>query len=223
VWLVGLAGILGLGASGCIIGDDSSASQFFVDWSLAYVRGGDVTCELADTPTVDLTMINTATNQKFVDTFPCAATGGRSRSLPPGTYDVTIELKNRGGEAISKQEAKFDLVRHSPTGLPPITFEIQSFRLAWSLARGQTSLACHDVGARFVNVVTRLNSEDPITYSFPCEAGSGSSPAILLGTYSVGINLVDGPGNVLWQSDLMTKVVDENERADWGVVIFQLP
>jgi hypothetical protein len=211
LWLVGLAGLLG--SSGCIVGDDGGNSQFYVQWSLAYVGGGAVSCDLADTPTVELTMTNTGTNQMFVDSFPCSAAGGQSRNLPPGHYEVAIALKDRAGEVVSTNEGPFDLVRHSPTALPPISFVIQSFELSWSLAHGRDSIACADAGAKFVNLVTRLNSAPQVTYSFPCEAGAGATPAILLGTYSVGITVVDANNNVLWQSDPMTIPVDDSQRA----------
>jgi hypothetical protein len=215
VWLLGLAGLIA--SAGC---DDGGGSpQFTVDWSLAYIGtngnlGAATTCELADTPTVELTMFNRLTKDKVVDTFPCTQTGGRSRVLPSGDYDLTIALKNRAGVEVSRQEGTFTLARHGFTPLNPIVFPIQSFLLNWSLARGQMSLSCQDVDAKFVNVNTRLNSEAPVTYSFPCAAGSGQTPAILLGTYSVGIDLVNSAGAVLWQSDMpMTIPVDENDRA----------
>jgi hypothetical protein len=171
-------------------------------------------------------MFNQATKDKVVDTFPCNNTGGRSRSLPPGTYDVTIDLKSKDGTVVSSQTSDvggFPLGR-GLTPLTPIAFPIQSFLLHWSLARGPASVACTDVGAQFVNLNTRLNSDPQVTYSFPCSAGSGATPAILIGTYSVGIDLVDGAGGVLWQTDMpMTIPVDENARADLGTVTFNLP
>jgi hypothetical protein len=235
VWFLGLAALVGSaacddGGNGHAPGGNgqTSGAQFTVDWSLAYVGSGDTlgpatTCELAGTPTVELAIFNRTTKDRVVDTFPCNNTGGRSRPLPAGDYDLTITLKSQAGTEISKQEGTFTLGRYGLTPLTPIVFPIQSFLLKWSLARGQVSLACQDVDAKFVNLNTRLNSEDQVTYSFPCPAGSGATPAIQLGTYSVGIDLVNSANAVLWRSDLMTVSVDENMRADLGTVTFQLP
>jgi hypothetical protein len=222
VWLFGLAALLG--TSGCIIGDDSDDPAFTVGWSLVYIGSNQaVACDVAGTPTVKLLMENVATNQLYTDDFPCSAQGGDSRKLPPGTYHVKIALLNPQGKEVSNADGRFVLGRHGLTDLGVIGFEIQSFQISWSLARGRMSLACKDVDAKSVNLVTRLASDDPVVYSFPCTAGSGASPAILLGSYSVRVDLVATSGDVLWTSDVMTRPVDDTRREVLPPITFDLP
>jgi hypothetical protein len=223
VWLFGLASLAG--SSGCIIGDGGDDSAFTVGWETAYVgsKFAGVSCAAAGTPTVELTMTNLSNNRVFVNRFNCAAGGGQSETLPPGKYTVKIALKNQNDVEVSNQVGDFSIVRHGLTDLGIITFEIQSFHLSWSLARGSMSLACQDVDARTVNVITRLNSEAEVTYSFPCPAGSGSSPAILIGTYSVRLQLVSSTGAILWDTaSPMTIPVNDEVRAELPVVVFNL-
>jgi hypothetical protein len=105
-----------------------------------------------------------------------------------------------------------------------VIFPIQSFHLSWTLARGPNSLRCQDVDATTVNIVTRLNSEPEVVYAFPCTAGMGSTPAILVnGTYSVRLQLLSSTGAVLWDTDMpMTIPVNDVERAVLPPVRFDL-
>jgi len=218
-----LVGLLGaLGASGCVEGDHPA---FTVGWDTSFVETGEpVACEHAGTPNVELTMINQSTQRKWVNTFPCQAQGGESESLPGGRYDVKIALKRADGVEVSNQAGPWTLVRDGLTDLGIIHFKIQSFQLNWSLARGNMSVGCQDVDAKTVNLITRLNSEPEVTYSFPCAAGAGFSPAILIGTYSVRPQLVSSTGAILWDATSpMTMVVNGTQLAQVLPVVFQLP
>jgi len=217
-WLVGLAGALG--ASGC---GESGHPAFTVGWDTVFVNSNTkVSCQNAGTPTVELTMTNLSNHQKYVDKFNCEANGGESEALPGGRYTVRIGLLNKDGVEVSNQEGEFNLVRGGLTDLGVIVFEIQSFQISWTLARGPMSLRCQDVDATTVNLVTRLNSEPEVAYSFPCGAGTGFTPAILIGTYSVKPQLVGGGGAVIREFDPMTVPVNDSERAVLPSVVFDV-
>jgi hypothetical protein len=218
-WLVGLAGALG--ASGCV---ESDHPAFTVGWDTVFVNSNTkVSCQNAGTPTVELTMTNLSSHQKYVNKFNCEANGGESEPLPGGRYTVTIALKNKDNVEVSTQEGEFNLVRGGLTDLGVIVFEIQSFQISWSLARGPMSLRCQDVDATTVNLITRLNSEPEVIYPFPCTAGSGFTPAVRLGVYSVRPQLVSSNGTVLWDVDApKTVTVDDSVRAVLDPVVFDI-
>lgn len=222
VWLFCLAGLV-VGSSACVSGDGDRA--FTVGWSLVYVGGNNrVSCEAAGTPTVRLTMNNITTNETFVSNFPCNVGGGTSNDLPGGRYTVRIALLGAGEKEMSVQEGDFALNRHGLTDLGDIGFEVQSFHLAWTLARGGRSLACQDVDGKTVNLRTRLASEPEVVHSFPCIAGAGSTPAIQVGTYAVGVALLNSANAVLWETNQpMTVAVDDERRAVLEPIRFDLP
>jgi hypothetical protein len=223
LFLVGLASALG--ASGCVEADHPA---FTVGWDLQFLPAADqqtgarVSCQDAGTPTVELTMTNLSSKRISVNKFPCDARGAQSEQLPTGRYTVRIGLRNQAGVEVSNNEGEFNLVGGGLTDLGVIVFEIQSFQISWSIHRGGNSLACQDVGATDVNLVTRLNSEPEIVYSFPCAAGAGFSPAILVGTYSVKPQLVSGNGAILREFLPMTVPVDDTHRAVLTPVEFDL-
>jgi hypothetical protein len=220
LWVSGL--VAALAAAGCDGGDNPA---FTVGWNTVYVNSNNaITCAQAGTPTVELTMVNISTQRTYVNRFNCDARGGQSENLPSGDYNVSISLMTQAGVSVSKIDGgQFRLVRDGLTDLGVITFEIQAFVLHWSLAHGPMSLSCKDANATTVNLITRLNSEQEVTYAFPCEAGSGQTTAILLGTYSVGLQLVSGTGAVLWQTQTpMTVPVDDSQVAVLPTVLFDI-
>jgi hypothetical protein len=222
--LFGLVGLLG--AAGCV---DSDPPAFTVGWDLAYIvdaerLGAQVNCQDAGTPVVELTMTNRSSRRTTINTFNCAQFGAESESLPAGHYDVKIALKNQDGEEVSNDAGDWTLVRDGLTDLGLVTFPIQSFHLSWSLARGPARITCQQAGASTVNIITRRNSEPKeVVHSLPCEAGSGSTRAILLGSYSVQLQLIGTSGAVLWQADMpMTIPVNDSARAVLLPVVFNL-
>jgi hypothetical protein len=216
--MLGLVGALG--ASGCVEADHPA---FTVGWSMVFVGSNTgVSCHDAGTNTVELTMVNSSTQRKTVDKFPCDAAGGQSETLPTGHYEVTIALLNQAGAAVSTNVGDFNLVGGGLTDLGVIVFEIQSFDLSWSIARNGASLACQDVNAATVNLVTRLMSDPEVVYTFPCAAGRGFSPAILTGSYSVRQQLVSGTGAILRDLPPTTVPVNDTDRATLMPVVFDL-
>jgi hypothetical protein len=223
LWLFGLVALLG--SSGCIIEDDDDDSAFTVGWALLYVGTEDQpTCEEAGTPTVRLTMQRRATRETFTDDFACSLGGGRSRTLPTGEYEVRIALLTREGKEASNRVGTFTIFRQGFTDLGVIGFNIQAFHISWILTRGSRSVACPDVDGRTVQLDTRLGSDPVVVYEFPCTAHAGVTTAIQLGTYAVGVRLLNSAGAVLWQNDVPMNVPVSGDRlAILPEVTFDLP
>ncbi len=221
VWLCGLA--TATLATGCFIGDADNAA-FIASWGLKYVGGGSVTCTNADTPTVELTMTNRRSGTRYVDSWPCDAYAGQSRTLPGGTYDVDLALKDSTDTVVSHVEDTFDLYHRGLTDLPPVDFGIQSFLVrAWSINKGRSSVKCEEVGAKTVRLVTRLGGEEPVNYDFPCARYSGFTTVILVGPYSVQPQLLDAAERILDQKAAMTVDVRGDKRAELPPITFMVP
>jgi hypothetical protein len=193
-----------------------------VSWNLVYVgSNAPVGCTAAGTPTVVLTV--TSSGGAPIPTS--ASCDSKMLTTPPlvaGRYDVRIELKDAAGVVVSSNQGIFDAQPASLTDLGVVTFEIQSFQLSWSLSRGRQALACADVGATTVELTARLAGAET-KYSFPCAAGQGATPAILVGSYQIGIRLLGVGGAVLWEAATPMNVnVSPNDRAVLPPVVFTL-
>jgi hypothetical protein len=220
LWLFGLAGLLG--AAGCVIHDPDEAA-FVVTWELEYVGSDEaVACARAKTPTVTLQMRNLGTGQVLRNTFDCQRGGGQSEILPAGDYAVVISLDGEDGRALSAKEGEFRVFRRGLTDLQHIVFQVQSFRLAWSIARGGAATTCRAVDGRTVKLITQTVEGAPTSYSFPCEDGSAQTPAVPSGSYSVQVQLVGGGGQVISQTDPMTFVAGTDRRADLPPITFRV-
>lgn len=135
----------------------------------------------------------------FMDPFTCAA--GGSVVVDPGTYDVRVEATTAeedvlfGAEAVLGQEvedlADVQLDFDFPTGQG-------FFFLTWSLEMGGSEVACEDVGAAEIEVVSSLTAEGTSTTDvLPCLYGGWQTRALDIGEYEVTITLLDGDGVAL--------------------------
>jgi len=199
-----------LGTAGCIIdGDDDGA--FIADWQVLFLGNELTTCKAAGTPTVTMEVARRG-GERFTESFDCALERGRSRVVPPGTYDVTMTLENSLGEAVSGISGTFDVTHRGLVDLEIIRFQVQSFVLTWSINKAGFPVKCADVGATTVHLVTQRGQDGPITYPFPCSANRGVTQAIPLDTYSVYPQLLDANGRVLDSKRAMTVDAGETER-----------
>jgi hypothetical protein len=215
-----------VGSSGCIIGDTDD-SAFVVDWALMYVPPAGnpdevvtPSCQEAHTPTVDLDIVNRSTRATHHASFKCSEGGARSQVLPVGTYDVTVALKNDLGKSMSAATNTADIVRRGLTDLGSLAFGIQSFRMAWTLARGSAGVSCEQAGAKTVVLTAMLGGEPMMSLDFPCNAYAGISPAIATGTYSLRVQLLGNSGAVLSDIPAMTWPVNGKVRADLPPITF---
>lgn len=221
VWFLGLT-LAAAAASGCVMGGDDDGA-FVVTWELQYVgpERERISCDFAGTTTVLLETRSVRTGQVFQDRFDCRSNGGRSQTLPPGTYEVTLSVLSREGRALSALSGRFDLFRRDLTDLGHIEFKVQSFRVVWSLVRGNMPVTCEQAGATQVKLVTQLADEAPQAYTFPCPDRTGQTVGVPTGPYTAQVQLLGAGGQILSQTRPMALPVGGDRRAD-VVVTFDL-
>ncbi len=211
--------IVGLGLAGCFGGGDTPAFQ--LDWGLVYIEGQAVSCADAGTKFVDLDVQNLSTKAVFHDRFECQAGGAVGSELPAGPYVVSVRLRDANGGLVSESApVNLQVSRHARTDLGTVVFHIQSFSLAWSLARNSAAITCAQAGADKVELITQLGEGAPVRFKWPCTDRSGTTTAVSAGSYSVQVRLLDGGGGVLYTSEPMTFPVDDQHRANLPPITF---
>jgi hypothetical protein len=202
--------------------DLPGSSVFALTWTLQWFgSSAPITCQEAGTPTVILRATGDH-GQVTEERFPCADQRGLTRPLVPGSYGLQLVVQDQRGSTVGLVSWTAPLIAGQLTDLGMQGFELQSFTLPWSLARAGKSVTCAEAGAQTVELVSRHGQDAPITYSFPCMDGVGSTPAIQMGKYDLEVRLLNATGKVLWQSNPMTFDVEDEGRAALPPVLFDL-
>jgi hypothetical protein len=178
-------------------GGGGNQGTILAHWKLAFVEDvPGLSCEAAGTPNVTIKAVNSATKATTTDKLPCAPAMGSSRTLPIGAYDLTVQLEDAMGRAVSAVTITQN-VSGGANDIGDLLFSVQSFKLSWAIDRGGTMLSC--VGAQAANVELRasLGSDAPAVYKFPCTSLEGETTAVRVGTYTLSIRLLDMAGTVL--------------------------
>jgi hypothetical protein len=188
-------------------------------WKLAFVEGDvGLGCDEAGTPNVTIRAVNTATKNATTDKLPCMSLGGASRVLMPGAYDVTVQLEDAQGRAVSAVTSSLTLAAGAnDTG--PLLFSVQSFKLSWAVERNQASVSCQAAGAATVELTATLGM-DVSTYKFPCAQSEGQTSAVRVGTYSVAVKLKDMAGETLSEVPATPFMAAANKRATFPKITF---
>jgi hypothetical protein len=217
--LVGFVG-LGLTVTGC---GGESEPAFGATWALSLIGGQNqsITCDDAGTPTVVLDTMGPGGFTSH-DMFPCSAGSGVSGRVPEGNFQVVLALVNGAGQEVSGVQDNFTVSRGGVNRLPPLTFDIQTFNVAWTLARGSTGVTCRDANAVTVRLITLLGNGKPVNYDFPCVDGNDSTTAVPIGTYSLQVQLLDPAGGVLSEVPAMTFPVTDTQPADLPPITFSV-
>jgi hypothetical protein len=208
--------------TGCGGGGDGGEPGFGLTWDLRLIGTNQtVTCEDSGTPTVNLDTEG-ANNFKSHDTFPCSTMTGASSVLPRGTYRVTVSLENGNKQVVSATQDTFSVTHGGLTYLPPLTFDIQSFGLTWTIVKGGQLVSCDQAGARSVKFTAMAGDGKPMDYMFPCSDRAGDTTAVPLGPYSVQVSLLDAANSPLAAPLTMSVVVDAQTRAQLEPIVFTL-
>jgi hypothetical protein len=194
-----------------------------VSWNLLFVGSSQpVDCTDAGTPTVVLT-VTPLGGAPLPTSAPCSSKSLTTPAVAPGNYDVSIELRSSNGVTVSSSMGNFTVQAGEVTDLGVVVLEVQSFQLAWTLQRGGQPISCADANATTVELNAQRMNEPQVTYAFPCTAGQGATPAIVLGTYLVGVKLRGTNGTVLWETQMpMIIPVDDRNRALLPPVVISL-
>jgi hypothetical protein len=186
-----------LAGSACVV-DDADDSAFLVDWSVALVGGGAVSCEAAETPNVVLDAEHLQTRAKYQKIFPCAAGRGVSDVLPLGPYSFTLSLRDPENRPLSSISGQGEVHRHGLTDLEIVVFEVQAWRLTWLVEKAGRLASCAQAGGKTVEFTfLRSGDEKPVVDLYECGPGGGVSPAIRTGNYGVEVRLLDAANNPL--------------------------
>jgi hypothetical protein len=194
-----------------------------VDWRLQYVRSNaDLTCEDAGTVRVRLRLSPSGGGRSVDLSFLCNEMSLRT-PVPPGRYHVVLTLHGAGDLALSRAEGDFESRPGQTSELGQVTFEIQSFQLAWTLNQRGQATTCQAIGATTVELGVRVAAGPVGEYDFSCIDGQGSTPAILPGVYQVVVRLLGAGRAVLWQTAMpMEVIVSDDQLAVLPPVVFDL-
>jgi hypothetical protein len=188
------------GAPGPVTGD----SGLSVRWSLAYLDGELIDCDDAGTSRVTLRAEERSTGARFSVSFPCAAGAGVATRVPPGLYDVSLDLLDPPGRPVSGFSYRGVQVFGGRVTEPDraAVFRVQTWDLLWTIGianrnGGITSVTCRDVRAVTIRFVTQLGGEPPEAYELPCEDYGAVSTAIRAGNYQVRMLALDYRGQTI--------------------------
>jgi hypothetical protein len=229
VWLLGITA-MALGPIGCVV-QDADDSAFRLSWDLHYEGefGERVTCDEADTPTVTITAQHLQTKNIYNSNFPCSAMQAVTEVLPLGAYEVTVTLLDAKGRPVySLIDGPREIRRHGLTPLETIPFRVQSWDVAWVVARvaangSMRTSSCAEVGGVTVELITQLPNEKEERYAFDCKVGEGQTAAIRNGVYGWQMRLLDSAGKSLAETVVEPFRVMPEVRAILPSVVFQLP
>lgn len=238
IHLAGILGMIALVGAGCGSGRSKGNAYLNMQWTVADVGDPSTGLDCADVGAGDVvvTMVNTATQTTYTDTFRCDSQGyaGTSAYVPNGTYSITVRLYG-DAQVYGNSTTLLDELTSTqpmvagPNTLPQTDFLVNSFVLGWSVTRGGAASTCAAVGARYVELDVYFSGQTQATaYYLDC---SGYNPAatlaIPMGTYSiqwqaflVDANYFDIQTGV--STPLTSYTVTTGVQADLGTAYFAL-
>ncbi len=215
-----------LALAGCVGG---SHGNFAVGWDLAWVDNESnlLGCDEAGAAWVDLDMVDMH-DQEYHDRFACSDMGGFSQTLHEGDYSVVLRVRDANENLLSATAPTWFSIFDGTTYLTDNSgnwplMALQSFVLDWTISVGGVPASCAQAGAAWVELLTVLPTNQPVSYLFPCETYSGETQAIPTGSYTVDLQLLDAnqvPLDALTQPLLN---VGSSPRAYLGRVDFYVP
>lgn len=205
----------------------TAPTAFSVEWTLEDTAHHPTTCTAVGGATVDLDVLNLATQVASHDTFPCDAMAGTSSTLDPGTYTVALRLYDANGVNLYEQigEGMFTITASCTTdlGLAPFTSPViapdQYISLSWSIDRLSSGayLSCADAQASTVE----LDANDQ-TFQWPCTDKKGATKSLPPGTYNVTIKLLDATATPLSVTATMGVPIVAGQPNALGNVLFDV-
>jgi hypothetical protein len=175
-----------------------------VAFELATLDGKLTDCAEVDTPTATLHATLRATGTHFAADFPCEAGAAALEGLPAGLYDVSLDLLDAGGRAVSGFDLPGLQVWDGSVTTPAqaAVIPVQTWDVGWSISVTRpngllAAVTCADVGATTVEFTAQRSGEAPETYQLSCEDYGVITTAIPPGEYQVRALLLDRRGRLL--------------------------
>jgi cysteine-rich repeat protein len=190
------------GCTLCML-DTARTASIDASWSLqtaamdtAQCPSGYDTAAVTSQP-VDAQGANAGT--AAVDLFDCGATMGMTKPLPATTYSATVSITNHAMSQTFATSLAMPVDLSDATDKPlDVSFLTDGgkFQLAWQLVKmsdGTTPVACTDVDSTAHVRASMTNTATSITLQaqFSCDAGSAITGAVVAGTYTVSIAVLN--------------------------------
>lgn len=176
-------------AAGCIITtEEDDTGHFDLTWSLV------PDCGIASTASVHSLHSN---GQEFIDVYDCIDGGGLTAPLPFGNYTVWVDFLDASNNTIAQsfsQTATIDLGgEHVALSFTSIPRDQGFFAATWTINDGTNDLACADVGAGGVSILSTLVGSGGTGFDdiFDCSAGTGTTAGLDIGDYVVVVSLLE--------------------------------
>lgn len=207
-----------LGAAACV------ETGLDVAWTLSF--DGDVpTCEQAGAADVRVVSTNLAEQEILTDRFACAAGTGVTQALPPGDYDVAIELLDAASlPIVTVPFPGIPVDDGGLTKLPLVTFRVGGTLFTdWAITQGGVPATCADVGASQLSIFTTDKDGGQVDDLFDCVELYGRTGPLMHGQYTVVVSLIDMNGNTVAQEPAFQATVAADTGTDLGGFSFDFP
>jgi hypothetical protein len=208
----------------CVVG---ATATFALAWSLEDATGAVSTCDGVGGKTVDIDVINAATGAEALATIPCGALAATTCAMPAGTYSIAMLLKDSAGNVISSVLAPLMfLVDGHETGVTSLPFQVggdptkgRGFAATWSIDKVSTGAieTCAQAGAASVRLTAGSTKFD-----LPCANGKGLTTALTPGSYPISLDLIDGTGASLSETQTMNVAIAAGQLVYIGDVPFDV-
>lgn len=201
-----------------------------LDWTLQYVGATTpITCADVGGATVEVTTAP-AGGPAVTDVFPCLQMSGVTRPFAPGLYNVSVALKSTDGRVIAGTDAETIPVFPIGTDYGIVPFEVQSLVSSWAVTKAGAASTCAAVGATTVQLVAQMapapGQAPPaaLTFQFDCNAMTGVTQAVNVGTYAITLSLLNAAGTaVVPPQSIPTFAATATQRAVLPPVVFAVP
>jgi hypothetical protein len=214
LWLWGFATLVSLTGACVMNGPDDAA--FTARWTVRRADGVPIPCSdvLAQRVWFELRPLTGNTSQKQDVYATCAQGALTSPVLPIAQYMVTVHILGPNDAELTATPLAFDqpvpITGGGLTTLPDIDFVMDTappgtgprMGLTWSFSYvgapdNAPALDCASAGAATVEVSVAAAGAAPMVVPFACADGSGITPIVTPGIYSVQVTAKDASGHVI--------------------------
>ncbi|HEY2731176.1 MAG TPA: hypothetical protein VGK52_14640 [Polyangia bacterium] len=206
----------------------SGTATLSLAWSLEDATGATSTCDGVGGKTVDIDVVNLATNAEATSTVPCAALAATTCALPAGSHSVSMKLRDAAGVVLAEIVApQLIVVSGQAATVPSLPLQVggadaakgRGFALTWSIDKKSTGAieSCTQAGAATIRLLAGATAFD-----LTCGDGKGRTTAIAPGTYAVTLDLLDAAGAKLSETQTMSLAIGAGQLLFLGDVPFDV-
>jgi len=164
--------------------DAALPGQVDVTWTIGH-QGAPVTCSQISGASVTVEIVKVGAAFGVVDSFSCASGMGRTRTLAPGAYDITLSLDGSGGTLAGPiVRAGVVVVSNQAVAADTVAFDVDpSGTLAFRIATGTADSCAAQPGGAGITA-TRIELRDAAGTCVPTTSGIGAGAVQPAGTYA---------------------------------------